>query len=145
MWQKIIFLLIVFKVALISSQSTISCSYSQLSPQLPYTCHLTINNPIGLDNFVTIPGQHLPGRGNVDVTSLSASFQNTVNIPSVICRQFPNIQDLYMTSNNIQVIGESSFAGCGNLLQVSLVMNNIMGVPGNTFRNNPQLAVLNLA
>ncbi|KAL7015049.1 hypothetical protein ACKWTF_016261 [Chironomus riparius] len=145
MWQKTIFLLISLQVALISSQERISCNYVQASPMYPYTCHLTINNPNGLDDFTEIAGFHIANRGNADVTFLSATFQNTRNIPSIICRQFPNIRELYMTASNIENIGESSFAGCDNLNQVTLVMNRINAIPDNTFRSNIHLTILNMA
>lgn len=111
----------------------------------PYTCHLTINNPNGLDDFTEIAGFHLANRGNADVTFLSATFQNTRNIPSIICRQFPNIRELYMSASNIETIGESSFSGCANLQQVTLVMNRIGAIPDNTFRTNIHLTNLNMA
>jgi hypothetical protein len=140
-WKSAVFLLLLCSCA---KSQDISCSYYQRGGY-PYTCQLTINNPAGSDDFTTIPGNHLPNRTNEDVQLVDAFSQNTLNIPSVICRQFPNLVDLYMTVSNIQIINESSFAGCRHLRSATLVYNAIQAVPANTFRNNPNLEFIYLS
>lgn len=140
MWLKIIFLLISLQAVLIASQAvTISCNYRQAAPNYPYTCDLTLVNPGGLDNFDRIQGEHLPGRNDSDVRMVNGYNQNSRLVPSVICRQFPNLIDLYLSSSNIVNINEAAFADCRNLEHVMLSFNEISEVPDNTFRNNERL------
>lgn len=140
-WKSAVFLLLL--CSRVKSQE-ISCSYIQRGGY-PYTCQLTIQNPQGSDAFTSIPGQHLPNKSNADVELVDAFSQNTLNIPSVICQQFPNLVDLYMAVNNIQIIQESSFAACRNLRSATLVYNAINSIPANTFRNNPNLEFIYLS
>lgn len=140
MWLKIIFLLISLQAVLISSQAvTISCNYRQIAPTYPYTCDLTLVNPGGLDNFDRVQGEHLAGRNDSDVLMVSGFNQNSRLVPSVICRQFPNLRDLYLSSSNIVNINEAAFVNCRNLERVMLSFNEISEIPDNTFRNNERL------
>lgn len=143
MW-KILVLLVTFQVSFIYSQSIISCSYGRQPSNQAYTCTLTINNPTGSE-FDTIPGQHLTGLGNQDVINLIANFQNTRNIPAVICRQFPNLVSINMELNQISDLNENSFVGCGALLDLTLANNNIGSVPSNSFLSNTRLRDINLS
>ena len=140
MWIKTVFLLISLQAVLIASQTvTISCNYRQVAPTYPYTCDLTLVNPGGLDNFDRIQGEHLAGRNDSDVLLVSGYNQNSRIVPSVICRQFPNLRDLNLLSSNIVNINEAAFADCRNLEHVMLSFNEIAEVPDNTFRNNERL------
>jgi len=140
MWLKIIFLVISLQAVLIASQTaTISCNYRQIAANYPYTCDLTLVNPVGLDNFDRIQGEHLAGRNDSDVVLVTAYNQNSRLVPSVICRQFPNLRDLYLSSSNIININEAAFVDCRNLEHLMLSFNEISEVPDNTFRNNERL------
>ena len=140
MWLKTIFLLISFQAVLIAPQAvTISCNYRQAAPSYPYTCDLTLVNPGGLDNFDSVQGEHLADRNDSDVVLVSAYNQNSRIIPSVICRQFPNLRDLNIASSNIVNINEAAFADCTNLQSIMLSFNEISEIPDNTFRNNERL------
>lgn len=140
-WKSAVFLLLLSST--VRSQQ-ISCNYIQREG-FPYTCQLSIENPNGLDNFQSIPGEHLPGRSDADVELVDSFSQNTLNIPQIICQQFPNTLDLYMAVNYIEIIQESSFAACTRLRSATLVYNNIEVVPPNTFRNNPNLEFIYLS
>lgn len=117
----------------------ISCEYIQYRPD-SYECLITINNPVGRD-FEAIGGEHLAGRSNEDVIDVQAIMQNTRNIPSVICRTFPNVEDMSIEVSHVEIIDESSFQHCTNLWRVNLNVNSITRIPDNTFRNNPNLQV----
>lgn len=109
-----------------------------------YACRLNISNPIGRDAFTVIPGQHLEGRTNDDVTLIDFMNQNTRNIPAIICEQFPSIKTLIAWGSNIDLITPRSFAGCTQLENLNLFVNNIENIPPNTFANNPLLSYLEL-
>lgn len=142
MWLKsAVFLLLA--ISSVKSQQ-ISCNYVERGG-FPYTCQLTIDNPEGSDAFTTIPGQHLPNRTDADVQVVDAFSQNSLNIPQIICQQFPNVVDLYFAVSNVQIIQESSFSGCTNLRSAILIYNAIHTVPANTFRNNPNLEFIYLS
>jgi Leucine-rich repeat (LRR) protein len=109
-----------------------------------YACRLTISNPIGRDAFTVVPGEHLPGRTNADVTEIDFMNQNTRNIPAIICEQFSNIRLFIAWGSNIDLITPRSFAGCGRMEELVLFENNINNIPPNTFANNPLLTYLEL-
>lgn len=136
-WKSAVFLLLSLILKVNAQQ--ISCNYINRGANYPYTCQLTINNPQGSDDFENIPGQHIEGFTDADVDLVDAFGQNTLNIPSVICRQFPNLRDLYFAVNEVEIVDENSFAGCENLQAAVLLFNNINRVPANTFRNNRNL------
>lgn len=143
-WKSAIFLLsLIFLISQVKSQE-ISCNYINRGGVYPYTCQLTINNPEGSNDFTSIPGNHVEGFTDADVLLVDSFGQNSRNIPSVICQQFPNLRDLYFAVNNVEVIDETSFADCENLVSTILLFNSIRRVPANTFRNNRNLEFIYL-
>ncbi len=111
-----------------------SCTFSETG--YGYFCNLAIANIAGND-FEEIGGEHLEGRTNEDVVVVQALFQNTRNIPTRICQQFPNIEDIFIQNSEVEIINEESFANCASLWHLSLDQNRIRTIPDNTFRNNP--------
>lgn len=109
-----------------------------------YACRLNISNPIGRDAFTVVPGEHLPGRTNADVTEIDFLNQNTRNIPAIVCEQFPNIKTFIAWGSNIDLITPRSFSGCTQMEALNLFVNNINNIPPNTFANNPLLSYLEL-
>lgn len=121
----------------------LSCNYYE-TPSGDYACRLNISNPIGRDAFTVVPGVHLPGRTNADVTEIDFLNQNTRNIPAIICEQFPNIKVFIAWGSSIDLITPRSFAGCTQMEALNLFQNNINNIPPNTFANNPLLNYLEL-
>jgi Leucine-rich repeat (LRR) protein len=122
---------------------TISCEYF-VTEGGDYACLMSINNPIGRDRFANVPGQHLAGRTNEDVAVIDIIFQNTRNIPSIICQQFPNVEYFIAMGNNIDVITPTSFASCRELEYLNLFNNHIVHIPPLAFVNNTNLGELEL-
>jgi Leucine-rich repeat (LRR) protein len=116
----------------------IRCVYT-LTNDGQYVCNLEINNPLGRDAFTDIDGEHLPGRTNADVDIINIVRQNTRNIPSILCEQFPNARSFIAVDSNIEFLYDSSFAACRNLTVINLWSNLISEVPANTFVHNPLL------
>lgn len=115
----------------------IQCNYVRVRND--YICHLTIQNPQGSD-FYYIPGSHMDNLTNNDITILDAMRQETRVIPSVICRQFPNLSDLYIDESFVEWIDEDAFEYCTNLEWLDLYGNELTIIPDFTFSNNPRLA-----
>jgi Leucine-rich repeat (LRR) protein len=127
--------------SIIRDSDNIACTYDSA---LEYTCWLDISNPNGRDDFETISGQHLSGFGNADVLTVSAYVQNTQNVPSVICRQFPNLESLIMIYSEIQDVTADAFSECRHLVYLNLNHNAIRQLPDNWLRNSENLESLNV-
>jgi Leucine-rich repeat (LRR) protein len=119
----------------------ISCNYVRVRND--YICHMTIQNPKGED-FYYIPGAHMDNLTNSDVRILDAMRQETIIIPSTICRQFPNLVDLYIDESFVESINEDAFEHCRNLEWLDLYGNAITSIPDFTFSNSPRLLDLYL-
>ncbi|CAG9811907.1 unnamed protein product [Chironomus riparius] len=127
-----------------SDDEFISCNYVGGSDGASYECILSINNPNGIE-FDQIEGTHLTGLSNADVELVNAYSGNSRIIPSVICRQFPNVYHLTIMSINVEELTPAAFAECRNLVDVFLVFNQITSVPANTFANSPRLEYIELS
>lgn len=121
--------------------ATISCRYQAPTGLTGYTCNLNIHNPNGHNDFTNVEGEHLEGFGNSDVQRLYITYQNTSNIPSIICEQFPNILDLIIGSSHVRTLDDGSFAGCGQLEFLMVSGNLIQSLPQNIFTQNSHLQV----
>lgn len=115
----------------------LSCEFVRVRND--YICHLTIQNVRPRDDFFYIPGNHMTGMTDADITVLDAMRQDTLLVPSIICRQFPNLQDLYIDESHVEVISEDAFEYCANLEWLDLYGNEIVTIPDFTFSNNPRL------
>lgn len=116
------------------------CQIFDLHPY-PYECVLYIMNPTGR-NFDQIIVEHGDNRTDNDVVVLEALSQHTRNFPSVICRQFVNLEEIFIEESQIEVIDASSFVDCGNIWKINLGYNRIVTIPDGTFANNPTLQIL---
>lgn len=119
-----------------------TCIYMDF-PGYDYTCYFTSNeNVAGNDNTEAIEGEHAEGRANTDVLVVETYNQQIRTIPSVICRQFPNLQMLWMSYAGIQTFRTSTFAGCQSMTDLILEMNPIHVVPAGLFASNAALSTL---
>ncbi|KAG5666390.1 hypothetical protein PVAND_014419 [Polypedilum vanderplanki] len=120
----------------------ISCNFE--APQAPqgYTCHLIIQNPLGRNNFTEIAGIHLFNFTNNDVEQVFGIYQNSLNIPSIICQSFPNTLDFIIEMSNIEVIDADTFVDCTVLEFIMIGINRIVSIPDGLFRNNVNLQVI---
>jgi hypothetical protein len=122
----------------------IQCNYVHTVGNARYECLLSISNPNGIE-FDEIEGTHVSGMSDVDVDVIFAYTGSTKIIPSVICRQFPNIYQLTLIGLNIEEITPTAFAVCHNLVEIYLISNEFTSVPANTFANSPNLAHIELS
>lgn len=122
-------------------ESDITCEYSFLQPEV-YMCQLGSNNPRGFNGFTNIPGNHLQGQGSDNVGFVYANGANMRTIPTIICEQFPNTNQMNLVESRIEIISEASFRHCRNLQFLFLMVNLVRTIPDNTFSNSPQLQYL---
>ncbi|KAG5666389.1 hypothetical protein PVAND_014418 [Polypedilum vanderplanki] len=115
----------------------INCNYNMQGDQ--YSCTLSTHNPNGFNDFTEIEGDHLPDRANADVVSVTALYQNTRIIPSILCQSFPNLRSMLFMMSNLEDLMEESFTNCANLEILYFHNNRINGIPDFTFRSNANL------
>lgn len=115
----------------------ISCNYSESDGF--YTCSLNIHNPLGRNAFESIGGNHLPDRTDADVTGIYVQDGNTLNIPSILCSQFPNLVEMDFINDRIEFLDADSFSGCGSLRSLMVYNNLLTSIPWGIFDNTPNL------
>lgn len=70
--------------------------------------------------------------------------QITRIVPTIICRQFENLNMLLITTSRLTFINSNSFEGCNNLEILLLNFNHITEIPDGTFSSTPRLAVMQI-
>lgn len=122
----------------------IQCRYYNYSSSV-YACDLTIYNPKGLNNFTIINGIHMSGKSNALVKYI---FRDqifvTPTIPSVICKQFTNLERILLYPAKIQKLDKYSFSDCKKVIRIYLYNNEIHQIGENTFSNCQSLINLYL-
>ncbi|XP_070504913.1 chaoptin-like [Chironomus tepperi] len=119
------------------NNASISCKY-EMSPEIGYTCTMTIDNPSGIE-FREIPGEHVDNLSDENVTMVQSYMQRTTIVPSVLCRQFVNLQFIYIAMCRVEELTRTAFQNCANLEFLSLDFNDIRAIPDNTFSSSPHL------
>lgn len=126
-----------FKLDQNDEEVFIRCSY------YGSTCNLYINNPLGIE-FDGIEGNHTGGNTNDNIRLVQGLYQNTQNVPAIICASFSNLQEIFLELSNVQVLTTASFAACENIQMLYLGSNAISAIPEGTFSNNQNLHTLML-
>lgn len=109
-----------------------------------YECNLRIHNPAGVNEFSPITGDHFYGLTDEDVGFVQIYRRNSPNFPSIICRQFPNIEEVFIDSSEFSQITENSFSGCQHLWLLFISNNQFHEVPARSFAGNPNLIFIYL-
>ncbi len=111
-----------------TSSQLMTCTYSftGVVDGSRYQCDLSLNNPNGLDDAVSIGGVHsgsyMDPYGNLISTYNDSSVQIVTfagiskNIPSAICRQFPNAGLLRFYSSKLQILSATRCSKASMLL-----------------------------
>ncbi|KAG5684591.1 hypothetical protein PVAND_013816 [Polypedilum vanderplanki] len=123
-----------YKEELLNNEPFIQCAYQFLT-SFDVSCIMSIYNPQE-NNFDRIEGNLPPIATFNQVTYVWIIGQHTVNIPTIICQQFPQLLFLDITSSRLNTINENSFTFCNNLQYIFLASNEILTIPDNTFGNN---------
>jgi Leucine-rich repeat (LRR) protein len=110
-------------------------------------CLFDISNPRGRDDFeiiedawLTLPSDMTHG----DIRTLGSDHMVTPIVPSIVCQQFPNLEDISLLNYRIEVLTPSAFGNCRLLERLHLPQNRIKAIPDFLFMNNPNLLVVDL-
>lgn len=126
-----------------SQDEFIMCNYIDISGV--YSCKLSIYNENHFNNFTEIKGTHLSGRSNDLVKRIYRDQMFiTANIPTIMCKQFPNLELIELTPSKIQILDENSFFYCKKVVTITVHYNEITQVGPNTFSNCQSLTHLNI-
>lgn len=109
-----------------------------------YECNLILQNPAGVDNFRTIEGEHFYDKTDEDVGFVQIYHQNTRNFPSLICRKFENLKEIFIDSSDFSQLNEATFADCLNLTIIYITNNPISKLQSRVFSRNSKLQLLYL-
>ena len=142
---SLVLLLIKF-YAVISKESYIKCNY-RIDEDHGYTCNLKIHNPAGLNNFNVITGDHLNHFNNDEVRFLFKNYEwegHTINIPKIICEQFPNLKDITLRNIKLERIDNDSFSKCKKLLEILSRHNNLNVIEENALLENTELRLIRI-
>lgn len=107
-------------------------------------CEIIINNVAGRDHFTTIGGDHVGSNTNADVRLLEGLAQRSRNLPTALCSTFTNVEEIFITNSEIEILSPNSFAGCSQLNRLTLAYNNIQILPANLFSSNSNLRWMSL-
>ncbi|KAL7013585.1 hypothetical protein ACKWTF_015477 [Chironomus riparius] len=123
-----------------ANNGSISCEYD-VNEDIGYTCTMLIDNPLGIE-FQVIPGDHVPSFGDDNVTMVQSYLQRTSIVPSILCRQFVNLQFIYIAMCRVEELSREAFENCLNLEYLSLDFNDVQAISDNTFSSSPRLNTL---
>lgn len=102
---------------------------------------MTIDNPLGIE-FDEIPGEHNLSFDNENVIMVQSYLQRTPNVPAILCKQFVNLQFIYIVMSSIEELTREAFENCANLEYLSLDFNDIRVITDNIFLSSPRLNTL---
>lgn len=88
------------------------------------------------------PGTLPPGITNSEIFLVFSTMELTTVIPSVICRQFPNLLFLLFIHSGITNLTSHALQHCTNLNAFGVHISQMVNLPGNLFINNPSLGVV---
>lgn len=97
---------------------------------------MRIYNPAGRDDFSSI---NVVGGDASTIRGIWATNQITLNVPSIICQQFPQTTFFHLMNCSISIITQRSFQYCHSLVTLRLNGNHIAHLPD--FMLPPQLDI----
>ncbi|XP_070493034.1 leucine-rich repeat-containing protein 4B-like [Chironomus tepperi] len=140
--MKEIFLIFLLITATFGQE--INCEYEDTSDygdesKKTFTCRLRINNLNGFDDFERIPGNH-----DDDVNAIEKSVGQTSIIPSILCKQFVNLEILSLAEKEIEIVSRQSMESCRHLGALYLSNNKIREIHRDAFEGPRGLRFLDL-
>jgi hypothetical protein len=88
--MKLLTSVLVFVLFDFSLSQSISCNF--VLNNGTYQCNLIVANLNGVDNFESVPGEHVDGFDNADVVVVRRFMGLTSNVPRIICKQFGSLE-----------------------------------------------------
>jgi len=105
-----------------------------------YLVHLKLSNPYGRNDFKEINGTHLDGFSYDDVQVIdNGKYSFSKNIPSILCSQFRNAQEIIYPGMLVQNVNEDAFTDCVHLLKLTILDGQFTELPENLFFTNIEL------
>ncbi|CAG9811340.1 unnamed protein product [Chironomus riparius] len=137
-------ILLIFLIISNTFGQEINCEYEDTSDfgdenKKTFTCRLRIYNPSGFDDFEKIPGNH-----DDDVNAIEKSTGHTSIIPSVLCKQFRNLEILSLAEKEIKIVSREAMENCRNLGALYLSNNKIREIHRDAFEGPRGLRFLDL-
>lgn len=137
-------LFLIFLLISVTFGQEINCEYEDTSDfgdesKKTFSCRLRINNLIGFDDFERIPGNH-----DDDVNAIEKSTGQTSIIPSVLCKQFVNLEILSLAEKEIEIVSRTAMENCRNLGALYLSNNKIREIHRDAFEGPRGLRFLDL-
>lgn len=126
----------------------VNCSFTLIdweNNNILYTCEVTaasITEP-GTD-ITNFKGCHIPGKSNIDVEAISFDNIEVKYFPRRISETFPNLIALQIENCGLRSISRSDLSGLENLNDVSIVDNDLVGLPNDLFENFHKLTAISL-
>jgi Leucine-rich repeat (LRR) protein len=102
--------------------------------------HLGSTVILNFKNFIIFkPTGDLPaGMTYEEVFNIEITMQVTTNLPSIICRQFANLQTFYVRGGALRSVDQLTFASCDQLTMIFVTFTDISAIPDGTFGSNLQ-------
>lgn len=99
-----------------------------------YTCQLFHDDAVVEENIqARIVGNHLENMDDGDVVQVFSESSHINVIPTKICKQFKNLQEIILNSDRIEQLTQNTFSNCRNLVKISLEANRIHTIHKDTF------------
>lgn len=129
---------------LVESQTVLTCTFDHISVTggIGYGCDMENVRVARENDRVVIVGNHLPGRTNDDVIRVTIRNSETEFIIQQIFVQFPNLQNLEITSGGLTRIQPNAFVLARNLRTVALQGNRISNIQASAFNGLVNLDTL---
>lgn len=122
---------LIFAISVVTFQVTIgqnefiSCTYANVT-SFGYTCHLTVRNAVGLNNFTDINGTHAKNMGDKNVVRVAYTNRSSSSIiPTVLCNKFFNVKWIVLKEMGIETIDVNSLSNCSSIVDLQLSRNKI--------------------
>ncbi|CAG9811207.1 unnamed protein product [Chironomus riparius] len=117
---------------LIQGFKTLNTSY--------YRCDLDTRQANYNEKLTRIDGQHGTGLSDADVKSIVPYKDNKLRtFSSIFCQKFSNLEVIYLSDAELELIDEDSLSNCKNLDKMTLFGNKIREIPKNLLTQNSNL------
>lgn len=140
---------LIFLFSIFSSTFAISfnCTFSVVNLVVVgerYTCTAILSNYEEGKVLTEVTGNHLPGRNNSNVVSVTINSHAVLSfIPQGMHNFFPHIGAITVFNCNISELNDYDLRDHIDLEYLSLLQNRIQHIPGDFFENTPRMRYMN--
>lgn len=110
-----------------------------------YTCTVEEVSRIAYNGrIVSIIGEHEEGKSNADVESVHISGVKLDFFPRYLCKYFPNLKSILITSGELKKLSKFDFIGCEGLEKLMIIGNDISTIDNDVFDYAPNIESISL-